>query len=91
MGSGPLRGSSKQQQQSGLPPWVSNVERITSVKAGSVVSDLAVAPESRPAVERAPIRVRVAKPTAMAGKDSSAFENAAHTFVVFGASVSCQI
>ena len=95
MGSGPLRGSSKQQQQSGLPPWVSSVERVTSVKAGSVVSDLAsaVAPETTrgSAVERAPIRVRVAKPTVMAGKDSSAFVNAAHTFVVFGASVSCQI
>ena len=90
MGSGPLRGSNRQQQQSSLPPWVSSVERTTSRKAGSVISDL-VAPESRSAVVRAPIRVCVAKPTAMAGKDSSAFQNATHTFVVFGASVSCQI
>ena len=85
MGSGPIRGSSKsREQQPGLPPWVKSVERNTSRQPGSVL-DLG-APEST--TVRAPLRSEPKKPAAMAEKDSSAFENASHVFVVFGASVS---
>lgn len=94
MGSGPIRGSgsrSREQQQGShgsLPPWVKSVERTSgSPKAGSVLS--IVAPESSTAT-RAPLRTikPSSRPPAMAEKDSSAFQNASHVFVVFGASVS---
>ena len=95
MGSGPIRGSGsrsrdREQQQGSLPPWVKSVERTSgSPKAGSVLS--IVAPESSTATAiRAPLRTikPSSRPPAMAEKDSSAFENASHVFVVFGASVS---
>ena len=87
MGSGPIRGSGSRsrEQQPGLPPWVKSVER-TSFKPGSEL-DLG-APESSTVRARAPLRVEPSRPPAMAEKDSSAFENASHVFVVFGASVS---
>ena len=92
MGSGPIRGSgsrSREQQQAGLPPWVKSVERTSgSSKAGSVLSIGALSPESSTAT-RAPLRTKPSsRLPAMAEKDSSAFENASHVFVVFGASVS---
>ena len=87
MGSGPIRGSGRsREQQAGLPPWVKSVER-TSRQTGSE-TDLPSAPESSTVYVRAPLRTEPSRPPAMAEKDSSAFENASHVFVVFGASVS---
>lgn len=86
MGSGPIRGSGRPRaQQPGLPPWVKSIER-TSVQTGSESDHCAPSPEST--TVRVPLRTEPSKPPAMAEKDSSAFENASHVFVVFGASVS---
>ena len=81
MGSGPLARPGRTGQQQNLPPWVKSVER-TSPHTGS--DSQSGAPES---TVRAPIRI--VPTSSMAEKDSSAFENASHVFVVFGASVSC--
>lgn len=83
MGSGPIRGSGRPRAQPGLPPWVKSVER-TSSKTGSESDLCAPSPEST--TVRVPLRTEPSKPPAMAGKDSSAFVNASHVFVVFGAS-----